>query len=544
VSVVTRAALALAKLPRRTAVRDVEGLTIPMPDGVVLLGDRYAPVGPSGDTAPILLTRHPYGLQGVFGVLARALAAASGYQVVAVSCRGTFGSGGEWVPFRNEEADGKAVLAWLQDQPWFSGAVGTWGGSYFGLTQWAVAKDAPPWLRSMSLGITSSWFRDIIYPRDVFALESMMSWVNSVEHQEEPTLRKLRHMARAGKDLARLTGDVQLHDADKVVVGRTVGFYQDWVAHAAPEDPWWDEVHFGKDLTGMPPVSLLAGWYDLFLQPQLEDFKRLQAAGAEATLLVGPWTHGSPPSLAALLHETVDWADEHLKGLPRKRTSPVRVFVLGAKRWLDLEEWPPASTPATFHLQPQGGLAEQPPPDSSPDAYHYDPSDPTPSVGGNSLARTAGPKDNAAVEARADVLTYTSAPLASDLTVIGEVSARLFVRSSLEHTDFFVRLCAVSSKGRSTNVCDGLVRVQPGVADPQPDGTREVHVPLAPTAVTFRRGERIRVQVSSGAHPLYARNPGDGSLPGETASLIPADVEVCHDTVHPSALVLPVFAGA
>jgi putative CocE/NonD family hydrolase len=541
-SAVTRVALKVAKLPRRTAVRDVEALTIPMPDGVVLLGDRYAPVGPGGDTAPILLTRHPYGLKGMFGILARVLAEASGYQVVAVSCRGTFGSGGEWVPFRNEQADGKAVLAWLEKQPWFSGAAATWGGSYFGLTQWAVARDAPEWLKSMSLGITSTWFRDIIYPNDVFALESMMAWVNGLEHQEEPALRKLRHMASARKDLGRLAGRVQLKDADSVVVGRSVDFYQDWVAHADPEDPWWDAVHFCKELEGTPPASLLAGWYDLFLQPQLEDFKRLQASSTPATLIVGPWTHGSPPSLAALLHDTIDWADQHVRGLPPKRKSPVRLFVLGTKQWLDLQEWPPPSTPTTFHLQANGRLAEAAPGTSAPDRYRYDPSDPTPSVGGTSLATTAGAKDNRDLEARADVLTFTTDPLTSDLTVIGDVSARLFVRSSNEHTDFFVRVCEVSPKGRSTNLCDGLVRVQPGVADPDADGVREVRIAVAPTAVTFRAGYRIRVQVSSGAHPLFARNPGDGSLPGDVATFVPSDVEVFHDAEHPSAVVLPVFS--
>jgi putative CocE/NonD family hydrolase len=148
--------------------------------------------------------------------------------------------------------------------------------------------------------------------------------------------------------------------------------------------------------------------------------------------------------------------------------------------------------------------------------------------------------DNRSLEARPDVLTYTSAPLAGDLELAGEVVADLFVSSSREHTDFFARLCDVAPAGTSVNICDALLRLAPGRPERQPDGTIRVRIPLWPAAHRFRRGHRLRLQVSSGAHPRYARNPGTGDPLGTAVRLVPARQQVCHDPGHPSALILPV----
>jgi putative CocE/NonD family hydrolase len=116
----------------------------------------------------------------------------------------------------------------------------------------------------------------------------------------------------------------------------------------------------------------------------------------------------------------------------------------------------------------------------------------------------------------------------------------LYVRSNRAHTDFFGRLCDVYPNGRSMNVCDGLVRVVPGASKPQPDGTLRIEVDMGATAQRFRRGHRLRLQVSSGAFPRYNRNLGLGEPEGTATQMVTADQEVHHDTVHPSALVLPV----
>src|SRR5205823_4152391 len=135
----------VARLPRpqTTAVSVERDLETKMPDDVVLLADRWYPKEPAGVAGglPVVLLRSPYGRRQL-GIVGR-LFAERGYQVVIQSCRATFGSGGEWVPFRHERDDGRATLDWLAAQPWFGGATATFGPSYLGLTQWAVAADAP-----------------------------------------------------------------------------------------------------------------------------------------------------------------------------------------------------------------------------------------------------------------------------------------------------------------------------------------------------------------------------------------------------------------
>jgi hypothetical protein len=150
------------------------------------------------------------------------------------------------------------------------------------------------------------------------------------------------------------------------------------------------------------------------------------------------------------------------------------------------------------------------------------------------VPRGAGRVENSALEARPDVLTYTTPPLEADTEVIGEVSAEVWFSSSRPFADVFVRLCDVDEQGKSWNVCDGLTSVteanEPG----------QVMVTLWPTAHRFKRGHRIRVQVSSGAFPRYARNPGSGEPRATATRLVPADQSVYHDPDRPSAIILPV----
>ena len=149
------------------------------------------------------------------------------------------------------------------------------------------------------------------------------------------------------------------------------------------------------------------------------------------------------------------------------------------------------------------------------------------------LSGTAGRVDNSALEARDDVRTYTTDRLDQDIEVIGEVSAEIWFRSSLPYADVFVRLCDVDPAGRSYNVCDGLTSVTGA------DRLGCVTVRLWPTAHRFKPGHRIRVQLSSGAFPRYARNPGTGEPHAVAATLRAADQEVFHDAASRSAIIVP-----
>lgn len=223
------------------------------------------------------------------------------------------------------------------------------------------------------------------------------------------------------------------------------------------------------------------------------------------------------------------------RGIPER--APVRLFAMGEDKWRDCPAWPPPGyEPQRFHLQPGGALAGDLPVESTPDEYHYDPADPTPALGGVRMwtLQKYGRVDNAKLEARSDVLTYTAPALDQDVEVIGEVSAEIFFRSSLPYADVFVRLCDVDEKGRSTNVGDGLISLTDA------DDTTCATVQLWPTAYCFKRGHRIRVQVSSGAFPRFNRNTGTGDQRATAVTLRAADQQVFHDPARPSAIVLPV----
>ena len=148
------------------------------------------------------------------------------------------------------------------------------------------------------------------------------------------------------------------------------------------------------------------------------------------------------------------------------------------------------------------------------------------------MTPTAGVRDNRDLEARADVLVFTSEPLARPVEILGEVAAELSVTRDNPHADLFVRLCDVDEKGRSRNVCDGIVRLTD--ADP---GDGVVRVSLLGAAHRFGPGHRLRLQVSGGAHPRFARNPGTGQVEARAQDLVPTGYQV---DLGASALLLPV----
>ncbi|MBF6558135.1 MAG: CocE/NonD family hydrolase [Acidimicrobiales bacterium] len=155
----------------------------------------------------------------------------------------------------------------------------------------------------------------------------------------------------------------------------------------------------------------------------------------------------------------------------------MRVFVMGARRWVVLADWPPPFEEQLWYLGPGGTLSRSLSVGTMPDRYRYDPANPTPGIGGPSLNMgNAGPKDQRKREDRADVLTYTSEALTDDLTVIGPLNVELHVRSTLQHTDFFVRLCDVSPRGRSKNLSDGIVRLRPDVVTKAADGSMSLRI--------------------------------------------------------------------
>jgi putative CocE/NonD family hydrolase len=512
--------------------RDVvvqKDLRVPMPDGVELLANRWAPRG--GDEGlPTALLRSPYGRAGILGAAMARPLAERGFQVLIQSVRGGFGSGGTMDPMRQEREDGMATLEWVVKQPWFGDSMVLVGTSYLGFVQWAVADQLPPQVKAMIPHVTESALTLEFLREDGMSLELPFEWGVLTALQERPWAM-LRNRSQA-KKTARAINTLPLNRADVAAIGHSSKYIQDILAYDAKHEYWADVDHSHRVAGVKVPVSSIGGWYDIFLPGQLRDFQALQEAGRPARLTVGPWTHSEFNNVPVL--EALEFGLPHARGEQPQERAEVRLFVMGEEAWRDFDSWPPKGyEPRPFHLQPDGALSTGPAPESAPDTYRYDPAHPTPAAGGISISH-GGRVDNAALEARADVLTYTTAVLDEDVEIIGEVSADIWFRSSLANADVFVRLCDVGPDGRSHNICDGLTSLSGA------DALSRATVRLWPTAYRFKRGHRIRVQVSSGAFPRYARNPGTGEPHGTATTLRAADQAVYHGPEHPSAVILPV----
>ena len=527
----------LARLPRPShpdlgVDRD---LVVPMSDGSTLLADRWFPL--DLPDAPIVLARSPYGRRQLLETLGQVIAA-QGYQVVIQSVRGTFGSGETWRPFFNEQADGQATLTWLAAQPWFVPRVATFGPSYLGLTQWSIAENPPEWLRGMAISVSSTGFRDaVIHPGDAFGLDLAMSWIHGLEFQERSFLTRAKVNRTAEDVMARSAALLPVGAADRSLVGRSVDYYQEWVEHEMPGDPFWVPIDFAAAVATAPSMSLLAGWYDIFSPQQFDDYAALVAAGRPARITVGPWHHSEPAGMLRMIRDGVDHFRAVLDRGGEHTGDPVRLYVMGRDRWRTFPSWPPPPTERRrLRLGPSGTLTGSETLGTA--NFRYDPADPTPAVGGRALnGKHAGRKDQRERESRADVVVFNTEPLTRDTTVIGLVTVDLTLRISGPAADLFVRLCDVDRRGRSINICDAGVRLRPEQLTPGPDGTVAITLTLAPTANTFRRGHRIRLQVSAGAHPLMSRNPGPGR---RLQTGVPTETVDYSVILGPSAVNLPI----
>jgi hypothetical protein len=533
---------------------------VPMPDGVVLLGNHYRPLRPAGPL-PVVLIRSPYGRAGLTGLVFAAPLARRGFQVFIQSTRGTFGSGGQFRPFLPEREDGLATVAWLRDQPWCDGRVAMVGASYLGHTQWAVAPYVDPPLSSVSLNVTSANFSSMFYAHGAPSLANTLNWTALIGRQEQ---RRLGFLPAPGQQarMLRAARRVPLQAADVGVAGAPVAFWRDFVQHEAPGDKFWAAIdHDGGDLTRLPPVSMVTGWWDLFLTGQLRDFRAIRAAGVPARITIGPWLHGEPAELREATQQDIAWLDHHLRGGPAPSGAPVRAYLQNgslqeaglpaAGTWLEFPDWPPPAAVSTpFYLRAGGGLSRDPEPGAAaPGTFVYDPRDPTPSLGGPLLQPPGKQVDNAPLEARPDVLVFTSEPLPADLDLAGPVSARVFVRAGRRHADVFVRVCDVDDQGVSRNIVDGIRRLSPQTVPADDvrvgdDGILAVEVELFPTAYRIRAGHRVRVQVSGGAFPRFARNLGTAEPMASATRGLRGRFDIHHDAAHPACVRLPVLPPA
>lgn len=507
------------------------GIRIPMPDGTHQIADRYLPQ--TGGHCPTLLVRTPYGRGFPYDFMYGGLFAEHGYNVLLQSTRGTGGSSGDHEPFTDEAADAQATIVWLRQQPWFDGSLATIGASYLGFTQWALANDPPPELKAMIVQDSTEDFHGFLYPGGAFALEATLTGVAAMLSQDKGLRAFTAAVVRLALNFKKVARMLPLVPGYQAAFGKRVGYLEDWLAHPAACDPYWAKRRATPDVSVLPPVHLLGGWHDVFLDGTLDSYRRLRQAGRPVRLVVGPWNHSSGFSkdMPIIAGEALSWLSAHLSGdSDALGPAPVRVHVgeTGGKgHWRDLADWPPpGATGQSWHLRADGTLADSPGGGTS--SFRYDPSDPTPSVGGPRMDSNGfGPKDNGKLEARDDVLVFTGPVIGQPDEVIGPVSLRLRVRGSSPDFDVFARLCDVDAKGTSWNICDGLRRLD-GTLPTDADGWTEIEVPMSATAHRFAPGHRLRVQVSGGAHPRWARNTGTPQQIATATSLEPVNIQISH----------------
>jgi uncharacterized protein len=546
-------------------------------DGICLRADVLRPADAPGPL-PTLLQRTPYDKsQALRGADPDVLALVrAGYAVVIQDVRGRYASDGEFEPFRDEAADGAETIAWAAAQPWSDGAVGMFGASYVGATQWLAAGEAPPALRAIAPLVTSAELHDgWAYQGGAFELGFGLLW-NS-EHLADLTgdgAPGAPGTPAAPGPRDDFAGHVARRPLRALADGRALGaFHGDWLDHPARDD-WWERLTPAAARAAVAvPALVVGGWYDLFLRGTLADYRRLREAGAgdasrETRLVVGPWSHavwgGAFPQRAygwraasaeldlTALH--LRWFDRHLRGADAEPEPPVRLFVLGADRWREEQAWPlPDAEPTPFHLGAGGSLSEAAPAAGGEDVYRYDPRDPVPTTGGatflpgQEVGACAGPLDQRAVQARADVLTYVTPPLERDVEVAGAIELVLHVSSSAPDTDFTGKLLDVHPDGRAELLTDGILRARwrrsATVPEPlEPGEVAELRIDLGATANRFAAGHRIGLEVSSSNFPRFDRNTNTG---GTIAHETDADAVVAVNRVHhgrerPSRLVLPV----
>jgi putative CocE/NonD family hydrolase len=554
-----------------------------MRDGVALRADVWRPA--ADGRYPVLLQRLPYSKgDPQVAVLGAGLdplrAVEAGFVVVIQDTRGRYASEGEFVPFVDEAQDGADTVAWCAALPYANGRVGMYGQSYFGATQLLAATATPAGLGAIAPAATGCDYYDgWTYQGGVFQLGFVLHWLLSALAEAELERRPPDARRRLREAYERLANDpwaafsrLPLTDLDGLE--DAAPYYRHWLEHDR-RDEFWRSIspreRYGAIVT---PALHIGGWYDLFVSGTIENFVRLQEeAGTEEArraqrLVVGPWAHaclgdtvgerefGPAAALSALdptaLH--LRFFDEHLRDGPPGDEAPVRVFLMGANRWLDEETWPVRGVDdVRWHLRDEQRLTLEPPAlDERPDEFVYDPRDPVPTLGGATflpgllVARHAGARDTAATAARSDVLVYDSEPLEQSLDVIGSVSATLAVASSAPDTDFTAKLVDVEPDGGAILVCDGIVSLR-GAGDGAPQArsgigvTTSLTIELGPTAVRLAAGHRIRVEVSSSNFPRFARSP-NSEVPrwlATTEDLAVARQRVFHDSLRPSHITLP-----
>ena len=509
-----------------------------MRDGTVLRADVYRPDAPG--RYPVLLQRTPYSKDGENCVEQGHRLADRGYVVVQQDVRGRYRSDGEFQPGffsadHRDAEDGYDTVEWAAGLPWSTGKVGTFGGSYCGWTQWELAHPRPPHLAAM---IPSAIAADLLDREmsGVLRLGRVLWWsVNTLApdvrqrlgDESGPTTTDEAERLYLERDRSKWLWHLPLAEIPDEVLSGVGRHWRRWLADHASDHFGFLERH--RDVA--VPALTTTGWYDQQIGA-IKNFTGMRANGMteEARrgqrLIVGPWSHTTdfsssqvgevdfgPEAVRDFYQMADDWFGHWLKGESTgvEEWPPVQVFVMGANRWREEEEWPLARTEYTdYYLHGGGKLDRRAPSDGPPDSYDYDPRDPVMTL--YSPPGQQEPQDQRALDGRRDILVYQTDPVEEPIEVTGPITVHLWAASSARDTDFVVKLMDVWPDGFVQELCYGIVRARyrESFARPtliEPGRTYEYTIRVNPTGNLFRRGHRIRLDVSSSDFPNFESQP-------------------------------------
>lgn len=514
-----------------------------------------------------------------------------------------------WDYYMYEPEDGWDLVEWVSQQGWFDGFLAGCGGSYSGQTQWQMAlhpKMTTIVPEVSGLGIAPNTMHLHMFAnafaRSVgkgqekvsipfFDLErEMLEETLSTGYYNEPLYRSLPEalltrfpaLRNLSPDEARRwlwahycslscagrtefvrqaaeTDNVTIVDVENLSV-----IFGQWISHDAHTLPTAGIDDLCQSIHAT--VMLRTGWYDWGLNDALATWALLQRCAPEpmrcrCRLIIAPSAHNMPGyhegiaehpelqhahGLASNVELLLQWyrtvRDQKTDAWPK-----VIYYLMGANEWRTGDAWPPTEIRYTsLYLDSCGRLGGRVPgADSAADGYTYDPTDPTPTVGGSILSFVfpPGSVDVSEVQKRPDVLTFTTASLIQDVDIVGPVRVVLYVSSSAVDTDFAARLSDVFPDGRSIQLQNGVLRARYRNLEGEPEFLEPGHIyrieiDLWATANRFRVGHKLRLDLSSADFPRFDRNANRGGDPGPP---IPATQTIYHDTAHPSHLVLPVL---
>jgi putative CocE/NonD family hydrolase len=545
-----------------------------MRDGVVLRADVYRPA--EGGPYPVQLERTPYGKQGVHPeVYVRA-----GYIVVCQDARGRHASEGTYESFvraqTHDAEDGYDTVEWAARLPGSTGKVGTFGASYNAFLQWRLAALRPPSLVAMSAQSIPARYTDLEGPGTIRPGRRLCWWVTTMS----PDLRRkagrpgtttsaaARALWDAGEDRNWL-GFLPWLDLPDRVFEDEAPAVRAWLRHP-DQDPW--KLDDGCPRIEVPNLDVV-GWYDhchgdFLLYRTMVERGATETARRGQRIVIGPWNHSGrgiqrcgdfdfgPEAAVDVKALEIRWFDHWLKGKSSgvDTEAPVRLFVMGANRWRDEQEWPlQRARPLALYLD-GSGHANGPdgdgrlvagadrPARAAVDHYRYDPRDPVPSLHGTPLFTI--PTDQRPLAFRADILVYQTAPLETEVEVTGYPEVELFAASSAPDTDFFARLVDVAPDGEARDVALGMVRARyrHSLTRPElltPGAVMRYAIRMGPTANLFRAGHRIRLDITSSDFPNYDRNHNTAADQNADATLAVAEQMIHHGGTYASKLILP-----